>query len=100
MCVYDLGGPRPSIEATENGKRVPAVVEFSKNGLLYVLDRLTGKPVWGVEERPVPASDVPGEESWPTHPFPRKPPPLTRISMTRDEVSNISPEAHPYALEQ
>ncbi len=53
-----------------------------------------------MEERPVPASDVPGEESWPTQPFPLKPPPLTRISMTKDEVSNISPEAHAYCLEQ
>ena len=97
---FDVAAPPSLIEATENGKRVPAVVEFSKNGLLYVLDRLTGKPVWGVEERPVPPSDVPGEESWPTQPFPLKPPPLTRISMTRDEVSNISPEAHAYCLEQ
>ena len=97
---FDVAAPPSLIEATENGKRVPAVVEFSKNGLLYVLDRLTGKPVWGVEERPVPASDVPDEESWPTQPFPLKPPPLTRISMTRDEVSNISPEAHAYCLEQ
>ena len=97
---FDVAAPPSLIEATENGKRVPAVVEFSKNGLLYVLDRVTGKPVWGVEERPVPASDVPGEESWPTQPFPLKPPPLTRISMTRDEVSNISPEAHAYCLEQ
>ncbi len=97
---FDVAAQPSLIEATENGKRVPAVVEFSKNGLLYVLDRLTGKPVWGVEERPVPASDVPGEESWPTQPFPLKPPPLTRISMTRDEVSNISPEAHAYCLEQ
>jgi quinoprotein glucose dehydrogenase len=97
---YDMAAPPSLIEATENGKRVPAVVEFSKNGLLYVLDRLSGKPVWGVEERPVPPSDVPGEESWPTQPFPLKPPPLTRMSMTRDEVSNISPEAHAYCLEQ
>jgi glucose dehydrogenase len=97
---FDVAAPPSLIEATVNGKRVPAVVEFSKNGLLYVLDRLTGKPVWGVEERPVPTSDVPGEESWPTQPFPLKPPPLTRISMTKDEVSNISPEAHAYCLEQ
>jgi glucose dehydrogenase len=97
---FDVAAPPSLIEATVNGKRIPAVVEFSKNGLLYVLDRLTGKPVWGVEERPVPASDVPGEESWPTQPFPLKPPPLTRISMTKDEVSNISPEAHAYCLEQ
>ncbi len=66
----DTSAPPALIEATVNGKRVPAIAEFSKNGLLYVLDRVTGKPVWGVEERPVPKSDVPGEESWPTQPFP------------------------------
>ena len=102
---YDMAAPPALIEATtmeanKPGKRVPAVVEFSKNGLLYVLDRLTGKPVWGVEERPVPASDVPGEAAWPTQPFPLKPPPLTRLSMTKEKVSNISPESHAYCLEQ
>ena len=97
---FDMAAPPSLIEATVNGKRVPAVVEFSKSGLLYVLDRLTGKPVWGVEERPVPPSDVPGEEAWPTQPFPLKPPPLTRISMTKEDVSNISPETHAYCLEQ
>jgi len=97
---FDMSSPPALIEATANGKRIPAVVEFSKNGLLYVLDRLTGQPVWGVEERPVPKSDVPGEESWPTQPFPVKPPPLSRMSLTREEVSNISPEAHAYCLEQ
>ena len=96
---YDISAPPTLVEATMNGKRIPAVAEFSKNGLLFVLDRLTGKPVWGVEERPVPASDVPGEEASPTQPFPLKPPPLTRISMTRDEVSNISPEAHAFCLD-
>ena len=97
---FDMAAPPSLIEATVNGRRVPAVAEFSKNGLLFVLDRLTGKPVWGVEERPVPPSDVPGEQAWPTQPFPIKPPPLTRLSMTKEELSNISPEAHAYCLEQ
>jgi len=97
---FDMSAPPSLVDATVLGKRVPAVAEFSKNGLLFVLDRLTGKPVWGVEERPVPPSDVPGEAAWPTQPFPLKPPPLTRLSMTKEEVSNISPEAHAYCLEQ
>lgn len=63
-----------------------------------MLDRTTGKPVFGVEERPVPRSQVPGEDSWPTQPFPVKPPPLSRLGMTRDEVSNVTPEAHKYCL--
>src|SRR5579864_1502100 len=97
---YDMAAPPSLIEATMNGKRVPAVVEFSKNGLLFVLDRLTGKPVWGVEERPVPPSDVPGEEASPTQPFPLKPPPLRRLSMTKQEVSDTAPEARAYCLGQ
>ncbi len=100
--IFDLDASAPPslVEATQNGKRVAALAEFSKNGLLYVLDRSTGKPIWGVEERPVPKSDVPGEESWPTQPFPLKPPLLSRMSLTRDELSNISPESHAYCVEQ
>jgi glucose dehydrogenase len=93
---YDVASPAALVEATLNGKRIPAVAEISKSGLLYVLDRMTGKPVWGVEERPIPKSDMPGEESWPTQPFPVKPPPLARLGMTNDEVSNISPAIHEY----
>ncbi len=96
----DIAGPPALIEAAVGGKRVPAVAEFSKNGMLFVLDRMTGKPVWGVEERPVPKSDVPGEEAWPTQPFPLKPQLASRLALTRDEVSNISPESHSYCLEQ
>ncbi len=100
--IFDLDASAPPslVEATQNGKRVAALAEFSKNGLLYVLDRATGKPIWGVEERPVPKSDVPGEESWPTQPFPLKPPLLARMSLTREELSNISPESHAYCIEQ
>jgi quinoprotein glucose dehydrogenase len=64
-----------------------------------VLDRQTGKPLFPVEERPVPASDVPGEKAWPTQPFPLKPPPLTRMVFNENEITNISPEAHAYALD-
>jgi photosystem II stability/assembly factor-like uncharacterized protein len=55
-------------------------------GLLFILDRLTGKPIFGAEELPVPASDVPGEAAWPTQPFPFKPPPLARMTVTAAEV--------------
>lgn len=100
--IFDMDASAPAalVEATMNGKRIPAVAEFTKNGLLFVLDRLTGKPVWGVEERAVPKSNVPGEESWPTQPFPLKPPSLSRLSMTKDEISNVSPESHAYCAEQ
>ncbi|MGH9696617.1 MAG: PQQ-binding-like beta-propeller repeat protein, partial [Bryobacteraceae bacterium] len=61
---------------------------------------MTGQPIFGVEERPVPASDVPGEQAWPTQPFPIKPPPLARITMRRDEISKRTPAAERYCLEQ
>ena len=94
----DVAAPPSLIEATLNGKRIPAVAEFTKVGMLFVLDRKTGKPVFPVEERPVPKSDVPGEESWPTQPFTVKPPPFSRLNVTKDEISNISPESHEYCL--
>ncbi len=96
---YDLVGNPALVEAVVDGKRIPAVAQITKMGLLFVLDRLTGKPVFGVEERPVPASDVPGEEAWPTQPFPLKPPPLARTTMRADEVTRRTPEAERYCRE-
>jgi glucose dehydrogenase len=97
---YDVDAPPALIEVNRNGRKIPAVAETTKMGLLFILDRLTGKPVFGVEERAVPQSDVPGEASWPTQPFPLKPPPLARMSVTRKEVSKRTPEAERYCLEQ
>ena len=59
----------------------------TKFGLLYVFDRVTGAPLWPIEERPVPQSDVPGEQSWPTQPFPTKPPPFARLKFPPDEIN-------------
>jgi quinoprotein glucose dehydrogenase len=87
------GGPA-LIEITRGGKKVPAVAQITKAGLLFLLDGLTGKPIFGVEERPVPKSTMPGEESWPTQPIPVKPPPLARIAaLTKEELSRRTPEA-------
>jgi len=69
-------------------------------GFTFVLDRETGEPVFPVVELPVPASKVPGEEAWPTQPFPLLPPPLVRQSMHESDVTNITPEAHAAALEE
>ena len=66
------------VTVRHNGKRVDAVAHAGKTGFLYVLDRVTGKPLWPIEERPVPKSDVPGEQAWPTQPFPTKPPAFVR----------------------
>jgi quinoprotein glucose dehydrogenase len=97
---YDVPGNPALVEAVENGRRVPAVAQITKMGLLFLLDRVTGKPIFGVEERPAPASDVPGESAWPTQPFPVKPPPLARISIRRDELTRRTPEAQRNCEEQ
>ncbi|MEO8735268.1 MAG: PQQ-binding-like beta-propeller repeat protein [Edaphobacter sp.] len=74
------------ITIQHDGKAVDAVAQAGKVGFLYVFDRVTGKPIWPIEERPVPKSDVPGEQAWPTQPFPTAPPPFARQKMTADEV--------------
>jgi quinoprotein glucose dehydrogenase len=83
---YDVDAPPALIEVKRDGRTIPAAAQTTKMGLLFILDRLTGKPVFGAEERPVPRSDVPGEASWPTQPFPLKPPPLARMKVMREEV--------------
>jgi quinoprotein glucose dehydrogenase len=75
------------VTVRHNGRRVDAVAHAGKTGFLYVLDRVTGKPLWPIEERPVPKSDMPGEQAWPTQPFPTKPPPFVRHTFTVDDVS-------------
>jgi glucose dehydrogenase len=95
----DLAGAPILIDVTRNGKKISAVAEETKLGMVFILDRLTGKPLYEVRERPVPSSNVPGEESWPTQPFTTKPPPLIRLSMTRDEITNVTPESHQYCLD-
>ena len=69
-----------------DGKTVDVVALASKNGFLYVFDRVTGKPLWPIEERPVPKSEVPGEWTSPTQPFPTMPPPFARQRMTKDDL--------------
>ncbi|MEJ7607426.1 MAG: PQQ-binding-like beta-propeller repeat protein, partial [Bryobacteraceae bacterium] len=73
-----------------------AVVQLTKMGLVFVFDRVTGKPLFPIEERPVPQSDVPGEKTWPTQPIPAKPPPLSRMELKESEVSSVTPEAAKY----
>lgn len=99
--IYDWDvGSQPSIfDATINGRKVPAVAQMTKQGLLFMFNRLTGEPLFGVEERPVPRFDAPGDQAWPTQPFPIKPAGLTREGMSRKEISRISPEAEKYCTE-
>ncbi len=95
----DLPCPPSLVTVNHNGRKVDAVAQVTKFSRIFLLHRETGKPLFPVEERPVPASDVPGEKAWPTQPYPLKPPPLTRMVFTEAELTNISPEAHAYALE-
>jgi glucose dehydrogenase len=89
---YDLESAPVLMEVTHEGKKIPAVAVIGKAGLMYILDRRNGHPIYGVEERPVPPSDVPGEHGWPTQPFPLKPQPLGRSSFTPDEIATVTPE--------
>ena len=74
------------VDLKEHGKDVPALIAIGKTGLMFILNRETGKPVFGVEERPVPKGDVPGEWYSPTQPFPLKPPPLARMSYEPEDI--------------
>src|SRR4051794_4441741 len=80
------------MDVVQNGRRIPVVVAVSKPGLMFFLDRDTGKSLYPVEERAVPQSDVPGEESSPTQPFPLNPAPLARQGMTEAEIFTGEPE--------
>lgn len=75
-----------------------AVAQVTKTGYVFVFDRATGKPIFDVEERAASVSDVPGESAWPSQPIPLKPPPFSRQGFTRDDITNISPEAHRVVL--
>ena len=97
---YDVSGAPALIDVVKDGRKIPAIAEITKMGLLFILDRASGQPVFGVEERPVPASDVPGEQTWPTQPFPIKPLPLARTSLKREEITKRTPAAERYCLEQ
>jgi glucose dehydrogenase len=89
---YDMPAAPMLFDVVHDGKRIPAVAAMTKNPLLFILNRVTGKPIYGVEERPVPAGDLPGEWYSPTQPFPLKPPPLSRQSFTENDFAKITPE--------
>ena len=86
--LWDADPPAPPVlfETVRNGRRIPALGVTTKSGYLYILNRETGQPIFGVEERPVPKSDVPGEQAFPTQPFPVKPPPLARVGYKPEDL--------------
>jgi quinoprotein glucose dehydrogenase len=88
---YDLPAQPSLITIRKDGRDIPAVAQTTKTGFLFLLHRETGEPIFPVEERPVPQSDVPGEQSWPTQPFPTKPAPLAPTTLNGDDAWGLSP---------
>jgi len=88
---YDPAAPPLLVRATIDGRARELVVQAGKTGFVYVLDRLTGEPIWPVEERPVPASDVPGEVASPTQPHPTRPAPVSPQGFARTDVVDFTP---------
>lgn len=83
---YDLAAAPALLDVTVGNRRVAALAQAGKTGYLYILDRVTGEPVFGVVETPVPPSDVPGERAAPTQPVPVKPPPLARVGFRAEDI--------------
>lgn len=97
---YDLTGPPALIDVVRDGRTIPAVALMTKQALLFLLDRTTGRPIYGVEERPMLQDGfVAGEHPWPTQPFPVKPPPLARNTFNPDEIATVTPEHRKYCEE-
>ena len=95
---YDLPCAPNLIDVQVDGKPVKAVAQLSKQGFCYVFDRVTGKPIWPIEERPVPQSTVPGEKTSPTQPFPTKPAPIDRQGVMLEDLVDFTPELHKQAM--
>lgn len=95
---YDIPTAPNLLDITVNGKRIKAVAQVTKQAFMYVFDRVTGQPVWPIEERPVLQSDVPGERTSPTQPFPTKPAPFDRQGLSPDDLLDFTPELKAEAL--
>jgi quinoprotein glucose dehydrogenase len=96
---YDLTGAPLLMDVAIDGKMRKIVGQPSKEGWLYTFDRITGEPIWPIVEKPVPQSDVPGEKTSPTQPFPSKPPTFSRNYLAKDDVIDFTPELRAKALE-
>lgn len=94
----DLPAPPNLITVERDGKKIDAVAQVTKSGFVFVFNRETGEPLFPIEEKAYPASDLEGEETWPTQPLPLKPPPFARQIFKEEDVTNTSPEAHEAAL--
>jgi quinoprotein glucose dehydrogenase len=95
---HDLSSAPILTDINVDGRAIKAVAMPSKQGFLYVFDRVTGQPVWPIEERPVPKGDAPGEWYSPTQPFPTRPPAYSRQALTTDELIDFTPELRAEAV--
>jgi len=84
---FDVAAAPQLITVKHNGKQIDAVAVATKQGFLFAFDRVTGEPLWPIEERPVPASEMPGEKSWPTQPFPTVIPPFSRQAIAMKDIN-------------
>jgi glucose dehydrogenase len=96
---YDNPAAPNLLDITVNGTRIKALAQITKQGFVYTFDRVTGKPVWPIEEKPVPPSDVPGEKASPTQPVPSKPAPYEYQGTTIDDLADFTPEIRALAVE-
>src|SRR5690606_10011228 len=96
---YDFPTAPNLVDLTVSGRPVKAVAQVSKQAFCYVFDRVTGEPLWPIEERPVEASTVPGERSAPTQPFPTKPVAYDRQGLTENDLIEFTPELRAKALQ-
>ena len=99
--IWDYDPPAPPIllDITVDGRTIPAVAQVTKQAFTYVFDRYTGEPVWPIEERPVAPSEVPGEWTAPTQPFPTRPAPFDRQGVSVDDLIDFTPELRAEALD-
>ena len=96
---YDLSAAPNLVTITVDGREIDAVAQVTKHGFTYVFDRVTSEPVWPIEEHAVDTvTDVPGEEPYPTQPFPTKPPPFARQGVSLEDANDLTPEIHALAL--
>lgn len=93
---YDTEDPPMLVDVHKDGKTIPAVLSVNKNALVFILNRVTGKPIFPVQERPVPQSNVPGEQASPTQPFPVVTPPLSQNTLSRDALYKGVPSHQEY----
>jgi quinoprotein glucose dehydrogenase len=95
---WDVAAPPILADITVGGKKIKAVAQVTKQAFTYVFDRVTGEPVWPIVERPVPQSDVPGEKTAPTQPFPTRPAAFDRQGVTLDDLIDFTPELRAEAV--